>query len=172
MKKSVVLIEALLGCAFFSCSSPGRKEPEVRVVNLQGLEAALGEHRGEGVLLNFWAIWCEPCVAEFPELLEVADEYRKRGGTVVGVSYDLMVPGVTRDDVLPQVQAFVAERKIKFPILIYDAADYDAINQRYDLPGPIPVTLALGRKGAIVDRQEGQSGKARFVAMMQKALEN
>ena len=170
MKTLVIL--SLVSCVCFACSSRVRSQPDVRVVDLKGLEAALGEHRGEGVLLDFWAIWCEPCVAELPELLDVAHQYKGRGGSVVGVSYDLMVPGVTRDDVLKQVRAFVTERKIDFPILIYEADDYDAINQRFGLPGPIPVTLAIGKKGSIVDRQEQQSGKARFAAMMQKALEH
>ena len=170
MKKLVVL--SLMSCVFFSCSGRVRNQPDVRVVDLKGLETALGEHRGEGVLLDFWAIWCEPCVAELPEILDIAHQYQSRGGTVMGVSYDLMVPGVTRDEVLKQVRAFVAQRKIDFPILIYEAEDYDTINQLYGLPGPIPFALAIGRRGNIVDRQEGQSGKARFAAMMQKALEN
>jgi thiol-disulfide isomerase/thioredoxin len=170
MKKLVLL--SLISGVFFACSGRVPDQPDVRVVDLKGLETALGEHRGKGVLLDFWAIWCEPCVAELPELLDVAHQYKSRGGTVVGVSYDLMVPGVTRDEVLKQVRAFVTQRKIDFPILIYEADDYDAINQRFGLPGPIPVTLAIGRRGNIVDRQEAQSGKVRFAAMLQKALEN
>ena len=50
--------------------------------------------------------------------------------------------------------------------------NYDAINERFGLPGPISVTLAIDRNGAIVDRHEEQAGKARFAAMMQKALRN
>jgi len=167
MKKCVIL---LLGCILLSCSSVRKKAPDIRIVDLKGLQAVLDEHRGQGVLLDFWAIWCEPCVAELPELLETGREYRARGGTVLTVSYDLMVPGVTREEILQKMRAFVAERRIDAPVLIYDAEDYDAINEAFKLPGPIPVTLALDRKGGIVDRQEGRGTKARFAAMMQKAL--
>jgi thiol-disulfide isomerase/thioredoxin len=145
-------------------------DPDIRVVDHDGLEAALEAHRGKGVLLNFWAIWCKPCVAELPALVETAMEYRERGGVVLGVSYDLMVPGANRDAVLEKMRSFVSERWIDFPVLIYDEDDYDAINERFDLPGEIPVTLALDRNGEIVDRQEDSAEKARFVEMMEKAL--
>jgi hypothetical protein len=77
---------------------------------------------------------------------------------------------VTRDQVLKQMRAFVIEHKVDIPVLIYEADDYDAINKRFGLPGPVPVTLAIDGRGTIVDREEGPSGKARFIAMMQKAL--
>src|SRR5881628_2063133 len=49
------------------------REPRIEVVRLEGIDTALRELRGKGVLLNFWAIWCAPCVAELPELAKVAD---------------------------------------------------------------------------------------------------
>lgn len=39
-------------------------------------------------LLQFWASWCAPCLAELPALVKVYDEYKKSGFTVVGVSLD------------------------------------------------------------------------------------
>ncbi len=145
-------------------------EPDVRVVDLKGLDAALASHRGEAVLLNFWAIWCEPCVAELPDLLEVGRQFKGRHGVVLTVSYDLMVPGVTPDEALKQVKAFVAARKIDAPVYVYNAPDYDAINQRFGLPGPVPMTVAIDASGEVVDRHPGKAGRAGFVAMMRKAL--
>lgn len=145
-------------------------QPEIRVVDLKGLDAALAAHKGEGILLNFWAIWCEPCVAELPDLLAVGREFRGRRGVVLTVSYDLMIPDVTPKGVLKQMQAFVAARKIDAPVYIYNAPDYEAINQRFGLPGPVPTTIAIDPAGRVVDRHAGQSGRAGFVAMMKKAI--
>jgi thiol-disulfide isomerase/thioredoxin len=170
MRSIRFVLPLVLAWLMLSCGSPEPKGPSIQVVDLKGLQSALDSYRGQAVLLNFWAIWCQPCVAELPELLEVAREFRGRGGVVLGVSYDLMVPGTTRDEVMKQMEAYVAQHKIDIPILIYDASDYDSINERFGLPGPIPVTLALDRAGSIVDRQEAQANKARFTAMMQKAL--
>jgi thiol-disulfide isomerase/thioredoxin len=170
MKKLFIVFSAVLICLLSAGSGMGETGSDIRVVDIDGLEAALSEHRGKGVLLDFWAIWCAPCVAAFPELLEVAKEYRERKGVVIGVSYDLMIPGVTREEALEQVRDFVAEHRIDIPILIYEADDYDSINERFGLPGPIPASVAVNGEGAIVDRHDGVSGKERFIAMMEKAL--
>jgi thiol-disulfide isomerase/thioredoxin len=155
-----------LGCS----SSP--QPPAIQIVELKDLETILQEHQGKGLLLNFWAIWCAPCVAELPDLMEIAREYRRQGGVVLGISYDFMVPAVTREGVLSQMRDFVRERRLDIPVLIFDGSDYDAINERFRLPGPIPYTLAIDRRGAIVDRHEGQAGKDRFAGMMRKVLGN
>jgi thiol-disulfide isomerase/thioredoxin len=144
--------------------------PSIEVVGFEALDAALAARRGEGFLLNFWAIWCPPCVAEMPELVETAHAWRERGGSVVGVSYDLMIPGVTADEVVEQMRAFTQERGIDIPVLIYDDADYERINERFALPGEVPVTLAIDRAGNVVDRHEGQADRARFDELMRKAL--
>jgi thiol-disulfide isomerase/thioredoxin len=138
--------------------------------NLASLEAALAKQHDHGVLLNFWATWCAPCVAELPGLVETAREFKGRGGELVLVSYDLMIPGVSRDDARTLVTSFVSKRKIEVPVFIYDAEGYDEINARFELPGEVPVTLAIDRHGKIVDRQEGRGDKARWAEMMQRAL--
>ncbi|HVS09600.1 MAG TPA: TlpA disulfide reductase family protein [Planctomycetota bacterium] len=151
-----------------------RAEPaaatSVEIVDLAGLEAALARQRGRGVLLNFWAIWCPPCVAELPELVETSREFQGEGGVVLAVSYDLMVPEATPEGTLEAVKRFASQRDIGVPILIFDGPDYDAINERFDLPGPIPVTLAIDREGRIVDRELGRADRARFDELMRKAL--
>jgi len=143
---------------------------DIRVVDLKGLEAAVARYRGKALLVNFWAIWCQPCVAELPEFLAVGRGYRDRNAAVLTVSYDLMVPDATKDDVLKAMRAFVAARKIDAPVLIYDAPDYDAINARFGLPGPVPVTIAIDASGKVVERKAGQTTRQEFEALMRKAL--
>jgi len=142
----------------------------VQVVDLEGLKAAIPAHNDQGMLLNFWAIWCGPCVAELPELLEVAHEYEGQGGRVLGVSYDLMVPGSDLATIEATVRDFLEGRGHHFPTVIYDADDYDAINSYFEMGGAVPVTLAIDKDGNIVDRQEGSASRARFEEMMRKAL--
>jgi thiol-disulfide isomerase/thioredoxin len=146
--------------------------PHLSIVDFAGLEPALAELRGEGTLLNFWAVWCPPCVAELPELVEVGEQYADRGGRVVGISYDYMVDtgGADGAAVQASVREFLAGRDLHYDSLIYDEIDHEAINERFELPGEIPVTLALDKDGRIVDRQHGRAGRERFEEMMRKAL--
>ena len=144
--------------------------PVVPVVDLEGLDGVLEGYSGKGVLLNFWAIWCAPCVAELPELAAVSREFKDRGGVVAGVSYDLMLPGETALDVAGRVSSFLKDREIEYPNFVYDAPDYDAINERFELPGPVPATVAIDKGGRIVDREHGRADEARFRVMMERAL--
>ncbi len=159
-----------LAVALLLCACGGGREPSVELVGLEGVEAALAARKGKGILLNVWAIWCPPCVAELPDLVEVAGEFAGRGGTLLGVSYDLMIEGARREEVPGQVRAFLARKRLAFDVLVYDALDLDAINARFSLPGEIPVTLAFDRSGRLVDRQEGPGDRARFTEMMRRAL--
>lgn len=167
----------LLGLSLFSlgCSAgeaPAVEEvhaPSVQIVDLVGLDRDLSSREGAGYLLNFWAIWCAPCVAELPDLAEVGKAYEGRGG-VVGVSYDLMVADADFDGMQQTMRDFLSRKQLDFPVLIYDADDFEAINARFGLPGDVPVTLAIDKQGKIVDRQEGPADKARFEEMMDRAL--
>ena len=153
-------------------SAPAAHAPSIEFVSLEQLEAELIRARGHGLLLNFWAIWCAPCVAELPGVVEMAHAYADRGASVLLVSYDMMIPGAKKDDVRTQMNAFVAKKKIDVPVRIFEGGDYEAINARFELPGEVPVTLAIDRNGKIVDRQEGQADKKRLAEMMERALAN
>lgn len=167
MRFALPLIFALAACSRGGEPVSGA---EVEVVDLAGLQAALDARKGKGYLLNFWAIWCEPCVEELPELVETDHAWRERGGAVVTVSYDLMVPDVTPEGAREQVRAFAAEKGMDLPVYVFQGDDFDAIDAHFDLPGPVPVTLAIDREGRIVERQVGKAGRARFDAMMEAAL--
>jgi len=50
---------------------------------------SLNQLRGQVVVLNFWASWCAPCIAELPSMMEMQDRMRNRGVTVLGISIDV-----------------------------------------------------------------------------------
>ena len=61
--------------------------------DLEALRAHLRPAAGEqAVLVNVWATWCSPCVAEMPELVEIAKEHADDGVRVVAISIDLAMP--------------------------------------------------------------------------------
>jgi cytochrome c biogenesis protein CcmG/thiol:disulfide interchange protein DsbE len=73
-----------------------------------GGSGSLADYRGEVVVLNFWASWCEPCREESPLLERWHRRMTKNGGTVLGV--DVL-------DVTGDAQDFIDEYRLTYPML-------------------------------------------------------
>lgn len=65
---------------------PGATAPPLQLPTLDGQRLILGELRGDVVVVNFWATWCEPCRLEMPELQALYERYEEDGLRVVGVN--------------------------------------------------------------------------------------
>lgn len=97
---------------------------------------------GKVVLVDFWATWCGPCLAEIPNLLDLHETYHARGFEVVGVSLD--------EDVAA-LEAFVADRGLPWPIIVDGARDGgETLASRYGITG-IPRMILLDRDGTVRD---------------------
>ena len=57
-------------------------------LDISGKEISLASLKGQIVLLDFWASWCTPCLAELPTMKGIADEYAKDGIVVIGINLD------------------------------------------------------------------------------------
>ncbi|MDA8432453.1 MAG: TlpA disulfide reductase family protein, partial [Nitrospiraceae bacterium] len=68
-----------------------QKAPDFTLKDLRGNHVTLSSLKGKVVLLNFWATWCPPCVAEMPELNKLYRKMASRGLEIVAVSTDSSV---------------------------------------------------------------------------------
>jgi thiol-disulfide isomerase/thioredoxin len=105
---------------------------------LRGGNAPLGldKLRGQVVMVNFWASWCEPCRKEFPLLDQIYKKYKAAGFTLVGVN----VEPDAKD-----AEGFIAKTPVTFPILF----DKDsAVSKAYRVSG-MPTTVLVDRKGVL-----------------------
>src|ERR1700687_3823343 len=92
MRTRTVLVTFLLLAAATALANPqtpkavGARNP--KIIDIQGYQKLLDQHRGKPLLVTFWATWCEPCRDEYPMLNELAKQYAPQGLQVVGVNMD------------------------------------------------------------------------------------
>jgi len=105
---------------------------------LQGEKVTLSHLRGKIVVVNFWATWCLPCRKETPALEKAYDQYKDSGMVILGVN-------LADQDSVSEVESFVQEFKLTYPILL----DQDgSISNLYQIEG-LPMTFFINREGII-----------------------
>ena len=68
------------------------EDVELNMIGLDGVKELLENKSEKLLLINFWATWCPPCVSEFPELVHIYRNYRKRNFDMVTISLDDLPP--------------------------------------------------------------------------------
>lgn len=115
-------------------------------------------------IVNIWATWCVPCVAEIPELRAVAAALGP-SVALVGVSMDDMIPETSREKVI----VFLDKQKISYTNLYY-RGNVDDLTNYFRFEGEIPVTVAYDRRGKEVWRHQGPIRSADTIAELRKLL--
>ena len=123
-----------------------KQAPELTLQGLDGKQYKLSDFRGQPVMLNFWASWCEPCRAEMPLLNKQYEAAKGKG---------LVVLGINLSENAQTVKGFVKEYKLTFPILL----DNDStVADRYGID-PIPSTFFVDKEGIVQDIHIGELDK-------------
>jgi thiol-disulfide isomerase/thioredoxin len=105
-------------------------------------------------VVNVWATWCAPCVAEIGDVQTLADSLRDSRGEVIGVSLDDAIPG-ERAASKEKLQRFLDSRHIRFRNLYYVGRPSELADElRFD--GTIPITIVYDPNGHELARNEGK----------------
>ena len=132
----------------------GAAVPELRFSTPDGTVRTLADYAGQGVVLNLWATWCVPCVAEMPALDALARLVAGDGVAVLALSSDR--------GGAPPVERFYRDKNIQtLPVLLDPRGDAArALGAR-----GIPTTLLIDRAGKERGRLEGAAdwSSAEFV---------
>ena len=116
--------------------------PDYRLKDLQGNEHRVSDLRGKWLVINFWATWCSPCLAEMPEL-ELFYKNHRTSAEVWGVTFE--------DTSKENIIKFTRQLKVTYPILGYGQDPLTGYGQVTVLP----TTFIIDREGLFFHRFEG-----------------
>ena len=68
--------------------SLGQSAPDMEMTDMGGESFHLSDYRGKVLLLDFWPVWCKPCVAKFPDIKRMVEKYSDRPFAVIGINID------------------------------------------------------------------------------------
>ncbi len=112
------------------------------VMDIAGKPLSLDDYKGKVVLIDFWATWCGPCIAELPNVLKTYEKYHDQGFEIVGISLD-------NADAEQKFKDFIAENGMTWRHHFDGKGWENEVAQAYGIKS-IPATYLLDTEGKIV----------------------
>ena len=144
MKAAVFL---LVTAALWPSPASGQHRPgDVIRADLQTIDGritSVEELRGRVVLLDFWATWCAPCLADLPKLKKLHAQYSRDDFEIIGISLDTMDRRT--------FNSWVRRNSIAWP-QVQEGRGYNGDLARLFGVEQLPVTILLGRDGRVARR--------------------
>ncbi len=113
----------------------GKQIPDFAFTEFSGKQRRISDFTGKYVLMDFWATWCAPCVAEIPFLRSAHEKFRARGLEIVGINHD---------DDLDRAKKLAKEKGISWP-----QATHESVKNRFRVYA-YPTHILLDPDGKII----------------------
>lgn len=123
----------------------GDLRPDLALFDLDGHERRLSGYQGKRLLLNFWASWCMPCLAELPALNAAQRKFADQGAIVLGIAMD-------QPD---RVRAYLRDHPVSYPILLGQLGSPSTSLRFGDVDEVLPYSVLLDENGRILAVHRG-----------------
>lgn len=138
-------------------------QTEIKMLNGQTFK--LEDQKGKVILFNLWGIWCGPCIAEMPHLVEMQEKYKDKNFEIIGLN-------VGDDSGNPEseqaINDFAARQKLNYPLGYADRKLFDEFARTTKLAG-VPQSVLISREGKIIGIFTG--GGPRVINSMKETVE-
>lgn len=118
----------------------GSKFPDFEEKDMAGNPLSLAKYKGKVVLLDFWATWCGPCVAELPNVIKAYEKHHAKGFEIIGISLD-------QDE--QKLKDFIKDKNMTWPQYFDGKGWENKLASKYGIQS-IPATFLLDGEGKII----------------------
>ena len=162
MTRTLVLV-----AAFVAATSLSAAQLE-ELKNLDAVKSALKSTHAPIRVVNLWATWCAPCVAEMPDLQKLSERFPRIA--LMGISLDDAIPG-TAGETRAKVARFLRDRRVTFRNFYFTGRQAE-LTDHFNFEGELPVTFVYDSDGKELTRVVGQldyDSFAKKLASLEKA---
>ena len=129
-----------------SSDGPTRQVADFTLETIDGKTVHLSDYVGKKVvLLDFWATWCEPCLAAMPHLQNMYEAHGSDGFVVLSISMD-------GPETIAEVRSYVQRQGLSFPVLLDEESRAVSL---YNPRRSAPYSVLIARDGTILHKRDG-----------------
>jgi len=125
--------------------------PDFKLSNLASQVRTLNDYKGKHIMINFWATWCPPCVAELPAISNVAKRFKNKNLVVLAINTD---PKSKHE----KVKQLIDKNKFEFEVILDPELE---IAGNYNVEG-FPETFFVNKEGKLVKFYDPVEKKSAF----------
>lgn len=125
----------------------------------------LEDKKGKVILFNLWGIWCAPCIAEMPHLVEMQEKYKDKNFEIIGLNVG-NEDGETES--VENIKAFSEKQKLNYPLGFADRKLFEEFIRISKMAG-VPQSILINRDGKMTGVFTG--GGPRVINSMKETVE-
>ncbi len=122
----------------------GTRAPDLAMVDTAGKTFHISDYRGKVLVLDFWYVWCKPCIAKFPAIKKMIESYADKPLAAVGINIDI-------PERVEQAKKVIADNKLSWRQVVEGKGEFLPVYQVYgrlpERPMSFPIYVAIDEQG-------------------------